>query len=724
MKSLFLTGLLYLITLTTRGQATVYVDSLPSKGLLLNMAWKWHMGDNSDWAKPQFNDARWDTLTPTRTIGSIHQLPQQGIGWLRIRFHVAPQLRGKPISIILEQSGATELFLNGKLVARNGLISLQKQLVASAYHENIPFVSLNADSVQLLAVRYAFSTQRLPVLSRHFSFLQVSVGPFKLAQDVSQNQLSRSLLETLLFSIFLALGLLQLLLFLASIEQRAALYLGLFLVTQGITHLLAADLLIDVLDVTQVAWTSDLLDFLFTVALAFSGFYYLLGTYHYFKQPKRKPFFVVALLTLVTIPIGIWLPVYKGLAWFILAILLPWSEILRIGILAQQQEKNGAKLFTMAHGTLVAVFLVYTVSVFVPSFSHVLGSFSDNLFMISFLGLALTVSLLVSHERATTNTLLRNQLVKLESLSQKTIAQEKEKQHLLATQNERLEHQVEARTEELTRSLTVLKSTQDQLVHKEKLASLGELTAGIAHEIQNPLNFVNNFSEVSAELIDELKDEVQAGHLNNVLALADDVSRNLQKINHHGGRASSIVKGMLEHSRTESGEKRPTDLASLADEYLKIAYHGLRAKGNEFTCELVTHFDPDLKPVDVAPQEIGRVLLNLYNNAFYAVRERAKQSDNTDYRPLIEVSTKYELGHVVIRVQDNGTGIPKSVKTKIFQPFFTTKPTGEGTGLGLSLSYDIIAKGHGGLLAVESAEGKGTAFVIQLPMVANLSKPQ
>ncbi|MVM35973.1 hypothetical protein GO755_38525 [Spirosoma sp. HMF4905] len=285
-----------------------------------------------------------------------------------------------------------------------------------------------------------------------------------------------------------------------------------------------------------------------------------------------------------------------------------------------------------------------------------------------------------------------------------------EKNQLLATQNERLEAQVEARTAEL-------KASQTQLIQKEKLASLGELTAGIAHEIQNPLNFVNNFSEVSTELIDELKQEAQAGNTDEVMAIADDLTSNLQKINHHGNRASSIVKGMLEHSRTESGEKRPTDLNALADEYFQIAYYGLKAKDKVgFNCELITEFDPALEPVEVAPQEIGRVLLNLYNNAFYAVAQRASQNHNADYKPTVWVSTSQVSGQEIIRVRDNGTGIPKSVKAKIFQPFFTTKPTGEGTGLGLSLSYDIITKGHGGTLLVDSHQGEGTEFRIELPI--------
>ena len=294
--------------------------------------------------------------------------------------------------------------------------------------------------------------------------------------------------------------------------------------------------------------------------------------------------------------------------------------------------------------------------------------------------------------------------------------------HALLRENRTLEEKVALRTNQLQESLETLKSTQTQLIQKEKMASLGELTAGIAHEIQNPLNFVNNFSEVSTELVEELKEEVQAGHTDEVLAIADDLTQNLQKINHHGGRASSIVKGMLEHSRTESGEKRPTDLSVLAQEYLQLAYRGFKAKNKGFECQLLTNFDEELGRITVVPQEIQRVLMNLYNNAFYAVSARAKQSNYADYQPTVEVHTQGQSDGsdrraVVIRVRDNGTGIADSVKAKVFQPFFTTKPTGEGTGLGLSLSYDIITKGYGGTLTVESQEGKGTEFVIELPQL-------
>ena len=273
------------------------------------------------------------------------------------------------------------------------------------------------------------------------------------------------------------------------------------------------------------------------------------------------------------------------------------------------------------------------------------------------------------------------------------------------------------RTEE---ALAELKITQTQLIQAEKMASLGELTAGIAHEIQNPLNFVNNFSEVSSELLDEMKIELDKGDTQEAIAIASDVKLNLEKILHHGKRADAIVKGMLQHSRSSNGVKEPTDINALADEYLRLAYHGLRAKDKSFNATLKTNFDESIGKIDIIPQDVGRVILNLITNAFYAVDEKKKQ-EPAGYEPTISVSTSRSLssgedrGEVLISVKDNGPGIPKKVIDKVFQPFFTTKPTGEGTGLGLSLAYDIV-KAHGGELKVETKEGEGSIFKIQLPI--------
>jgi signal transduction histidine kinase len=300
--------------------------------------------------------------------------------------------------------------------------------------------------------------------------------------------------------------------------------------------------------------------------------------------------------------------------------------------------------------------------------------------------------------------------------------------------------QRQAANKKIEKAYIDLKSTQAQLIQSEKMASLGELTAGIAHEIQNPLNFINNFSDVNSELIDEMQQELKTGNNDEAITISNNIKENQDKINHHGKRADAIVKGMLQHSRSSISEKEPTDINKLADEYLRLCYHGLRAKDQTFNVTLQTDFDKSLEKVNIIPQDIGRVLLNLYNNAFYAVNEKkqtphllakgihSEKEGEEAYEPIVTVTIR-SLGPplepvppkredrgrgIEIVVSDNGNGIPQKVLDKIFQPFFTTKPTGQGTGLGLSLSYDII-KAHGGELKVETKEGEGTEFIIQLP---------
>ncbi|WP_233577989.1 sensor histidine kinase [Hanamia caeni] len=322
-----------------------------------------------------------------------------------------------------------------------------------------------------------------------------------------------------------------------------------------------------------------------------------------------------------------------------------------------------------------------------------------------------------------TNRRQRNELAKAR---EKAINEEKNNR-IMAEMKSQLEVQVAQRTSELTKqkeelehALIELKSTQSQLIQAEKMASLGELTAGIAHEIQNPLNFVNNFSEVNNELIGELKSEwlkpEQERDKTLEQELLDDISQNLDKINYHGKRADAIVKGMLQHSRISTGQKDPTDINALADEYLRLSYHGLRAKNKNFNATIKTDFDTTIGEINIVAQDVGRVLLNLINNAFYAVNEKFRGlKDGSSYEPTVSVSTRKIDQSVEIIVEDNGDGMPSELRDKIFQPFFTTKPTGEGTGLGLSISYDII-KAHGGEIRVESSQGNGSKFVITLPI--------
>ncbi len=379
--------------------------------------------------------------------------------------------------------------------------------------------------------------------------------------------------------------------------------------------------------------------------------------------------------------------------------------ILVILILYLVRRDANARLLTMA---------------LIPFFIGILASMGDDFEWIMVCGLIWAVAVISWSLFARFRALMAEN--SRQAIEKEKLAREKEEERnaLIAQQNEILEHQVAERTAELTQSLADLKQTQNQLIQSEKMASLGELTAGIAHEIQNPLNFVNNFSDVSIELLDEMGEEMDKGDIDEAKAIAGDIKQNLEKIAHHGRRADGIVKGMLQHSRASSGQKEPTDINTLADEYLRLAYHGLRAKDKSFNAELVTHFAEGLPKASMIPQDIGRVLLNLFTNAFYATQEKSKQSQSQfsgdAYKPTVTVTTRQKGNSVEVIVKDNGTGIPDAIKDKILQPFFTTKPTGEGTGLGLSLSYDIVVKAHGGTIDIESKEGEGAEFIITLPM--------
>ncbi len=290
-----------------------------------------------------------------------------------------------------------------------------------------------------------------------------------------------------------------------------------------------------------------------------------------------------------------------------------------------------------------------------------------------------------------------------------------QRRRLITLEQEKTREKEFQQAKEIEKAYNELKTTQAQLIQSEKMASLGELTAGIAHEIQNPLNFVNNFSEVNTELIDEMRQELDKGNIDEAKAIASDIKDNEQKINHHGKRADSIVKGMLQHSRNSSGQKELTDINALADECLRLSFHGLRAKDKSFNAKTETDFDNSIPKINIASQDIGRVILNLFTNAFYSVMQKRKQLGDA-YEPVVSVVTSKTANGVSIAISDNGNGVPQKVMDKIFQPFFTTKPVGEGTGLGLSMSYEIITKGHNGELKVETKEGEFAKFIINLPV--------
>jgi signal transduction histidine kinase len=374
--------------------------------------------------------------------------------------------------------------------------------------------------------------------------------------------------------------------------------------------------------------------------------------------------------------------------------------MLIVGVVSHFQGNKSAVYYVLA-------WIFYLGGAIISSWSHEGFLPFNSLTLLSLPLGACIETILLSIALANRINIYRSETAQAQALALQRL---EENEALISEKNKDLEEKVHERTKELEASLEALKSTQAQLIQSEKLASLGELTAGIAHEIQNPLNFVNNFSEMSVELANELKEEAEKPEIDKelIIELASDLTQNQAKINHHGKRASSIVSGMLEHSRTSTGERALTDINKLADEYLRLSYHGIRAKDNSFNSDYKTDFDENLPKIEVIPQDMGRVLLNLINNAFWAVK--------TVEKPLVTVKTEQSADQLIIKVSDNGTGMSQETKAKIFQPFFTTKPTGQGTGLGLSLAYDIVTKGHGGSIEVESVEGQGTTFTVVLPL--------
>jgi two-component system NtrC family sensor kinase len=451
--------------------------------------------------------------------------------------------------------------------------------------------------------------------------------------------------------------------------------------------------------------------------------YLFLITALYILLSKKRRGVFGAITTLIIIGILLNACTYS-LGALISNVILPniiGIEIARIAFTSVRTKKRGGWIiFSGAIGFLVFTMAYIIAAIFGFSYIIIISNFQFINLAFNFASLSIPVatSIYLGLDFAFTNRSLEQKLAEVEDLSQKTILQEQEKQYILAIQNETLEKQVKDRTAALSQSLKDLNDTQAQLIQSEKMASLGELTAGVAHEIQNPLNFVNNFAEVNQELLLEMKDEIKKGNIDEASEIADNIIENEEKISHHGKRADSIVKGMLQHARPSAGRKEPADINALAAEYVRLAYHGWRSKNNLFHVAVKTKFDESVGKIDIIPQDIGRALLNICNNAFYAVNEKKASTNSVQqaegYEPAIFVSTKKTEGSVEISVKDNGNGIPQKLLDKIFQPFFTTKPTGQGTGLGLSLSYDII-KAHGGDLKVHTREGGFAEFIIILP---------
>ncbi|MHB1177873.1 MAG: ATP-binding protein [Daejeonella sp.] len=713
MKTLFKICLL-LLPVFAKGQQIVPLDTaLNNQWTTLSKNWRYQKGDHKEWANPSFDDSSWKEFSNTNLNmpDGEHAIANLGeIVWFRKRIKADSSLN-KAIVLNIFQLGASEIYLDGKLIHQLGKVSSDiNQVVYNNPQDLLLELPLEKGKEQILAVRYVNARYKFPIYTNINGFIRIHATTLSNANsigDIKNNRIAfnRQFINNI--SISLGISILMFIIFLSFF---------LFFPNEKINGYFATSILFLILFNLGISWTQDYSGnpFWFSffadtcVVISFSILLYCL--YNILEQPLDILCRVIVFLGIITIGCYfLYEPDFLGPIWAILTLFAS----LRIAVKSWNKNRVGSILFMLSSALSLLFWMIYILNIIGLNPLSV-TSFIPFAFMV----MPVTLSIYLGYSFGKRSQELRLNLEQVKKLS-------KEKESILSLQNETLETQVQERTASLNRSIEDLKSTQAQLIQSEKMASLGELTAGIAHEIQNPLNFVNNFSEVSTEMIQEIKEERTKSKEDRDEALQDeileDISKNLEKISLHGNRASSIVKGMLEHSRTSSGEKELIDINALADEYLKLAYHGLRAKDKSFNAEMKTDFDENLPTVAIIPQDIGRVFLNLINNAFYAVNEKQQAEGSKpnaeNYKPTVTISTKNVNGKVEIIISDNGNGIPQNIIDKIFQPFFTTKPTGKGTGLGLSLAYDIV-KAHGGEIKIgnSTVEQVGTTFIITLPL--------
>lgn len=693
----------------TNNNETLHLNNLPASGLLLDKGWKFHAGDDATWARPEINDQDWQSIDPSLAMPHVSQFKKTNIGWLRLKLVIDSSFMNQSFGILISQVGASEIYIDGILSLKLGTVSGEKEKEHTYYQLAKPYsIKMDGRRIHTIAVRYSFSNKGFLMEFVEFKnyclrIILNSVGnTFAVYQNKTRNNLIYELSQA---SLWLILGLISSNLFMTLPVRKVYLLIGIFSFSACFAGILGGIIAPELINTGLVNYA-----FIFGRALAMlSQVFALIAIRQLFNQAKNWYYYTLLLGGILAVAIFFFS--YDNAQNIYLVITLLFGlEYMRRSLIAIRHRFPGAAIVFYTQ----ALFFVFVAiaSVFINLNAAAIGAFFGFLAIVN---IPIGWSLFVAGEYSRTGNALQSKVKEIEQLSQIAITQEQEKQQILANQNEVLENKVVERTAQLNQSLKSLQSTQAQLIQSEKMASLGELTAGIAHEIQNPLNFVNNFTEVNTELIDELEVEVNRGNLPEIKAIANDIKENEKKINHHGKRADAIVKGMLQHSRISTGLKEKSNINLLADEYLRIAYRGLYNRESSIHINIKTDFDSSIGDINIVPQDIGRLLLNLYNNAFYAIVEKSKQFYG-NYEPTISLSTKKLKDSVEISVSDNGMGISQKIIDKIFQPFFTTKPTGHGTGLGLSISYDIV-KVHGGEIKVNTVEGEYTNFIIQIPLV-------
>ncbi len=725
----FLVGSLTLGLFPAIGQIK-RVDNLSDLGESLAVPWAFRVGDDRGWSRTDLDDRTspgkpWQLLNPAQPVPDLLPRLPGRIGWVRLHLQLDSSFRRQPVLLRWQQAAATEVFANGQLVRATGIVSSDSTMAKAVHGMHDYYAAALPDSVGnlVLAVRFVVEPTgyRAQYGQRVNNLLKMTLLPN--GQETTQPYYRRwqSLTGTLVAGLLLMMAILHAAFYAYDTGGRANLFVALATLFLGVASLSVGVtfLLVDELS-SYETWS------LINVLCYPLGYGFLLtALYRIFERPQGLVYYG-CLVALATFAVLGFTDRLNGATWAETGSeVVALTELLRVTVLSWRQR--GANIIGFGMGGALVCFLLFFAYDRLEGAGFLKLDQSDvHLFyIIGVCCVPIAMSLYLARTFVATQRRLTGQLLEIQRLSKQSFEQEQDRQQMLMRQKDMLSQQVAERTAQLQASLDELRTTQDQLVQKEKMASLGELTAGIAHEIQNPLNFVNNFSEVSTELVKELQDEREKGAARDTELEAEilaDLNQNLEKIGHHGQRASAIVRSMLQHSRTSTGQREPTDINELADEYLRLSYHGLRAKEKAFNAAMDTDFAPDLPLVSVVGQDIGRVLLNLFNNAFYAVQQKHLSGQGgAGFQPRVRVQTKAVKGGVEIRVADNGVGMNEGVAQKLFQPFFTTKPAGSGTGLGLSLSYDIVTKGHGGTLRAESIEGEGATFIVMIPNARQLA---
>ena len=681
--------------------------------------WIFHQGNDTNWSKKDLDTKGWEKLKPTDLSAKYADKNGRVEGWFRIKVTFDNSLLHKVLYVDFGQWAATAFYVDGELVGTRGNTG-EKGRAFREYNGGLDPLSMhfNTSGPHILSLHYVGYLSAIPPHEVKTQFREdvITIAGPNYTILLKKYRETQYFFQTLWLVVCAILSVLFWLLLFQNPKEKILFWIAFFTSTFAVS-IWCAFFQTDIIGSTYYVVKSVRLISVFLASCTFLLLLPILLS-KVFKRKINSKLIISLIILIVVNEIGTFLPssfskaneyIYVFSFIFVLGICLYY-------VITSWKNLIGAQWAIVAGLIFTSLILSYLVV-----FDSVIKSALTYNIYVSLVNLSFPLSLMIY-----VSIRFKEMISEVQANAQKVLELSEEKREQALIQKKVLEEEVARQTGEIRQTLENLKSTQSQLIQSEKMASLGELTAGIAHEIQNPLNFVNNFSEVSTEMIDEMNEEMDKGDLKEARAISNDLKQNLEKISLHGNRASSIVKGMLEHSRNTSGEKELIDINALADEYLKLAYHGLRAKDKSFNADFETHFDESIGKIEIVPQDIGRVLLNLINNAFYACTERSRSTVNEkqkaeslkpnaeSYKPMVSISSKKTDGKIELTVKDNGNGIPKSIVDKIFQPFFTTKPTGKGTGLGLSLAYDIV-KAHGGEIKINTKENEGTEFTITLP---------